>query len=145
MEYHARDGANPGLDDVLDQIVEATWGAAARSGLAGEVQRAVETRTTEAMLSLAASPGTSLEVAAVVRAHLEGLKVKLSCTEADRRAHCAGNVARIEEFERDPAKFVPAKAVEAPPGCRSGMTRSSRESSSAAQALSRAGLQCTEL
>ncbi len=116
MEYHARDGANPGLDDVLDDLVGATWGAPARSGLAGEVQKGVQTRTTEAMLSLAASPGTSLEVAAVVRAHLVALKEKLNCTEADRRAHCAGNLARIEEFERDPAKFVPAKAIEAPPG-----------------------------
>jgi hypothetical protein len=25
-------------------------------------------------------------------------------------------VRRIEEFERDPAKFVPAKPIEAPPG-----------------------------
>jgi hypothetical protein len=48
-----------------------------------------------------------------------GLKTQLTSASAlprERQAHRAAALARISEFERDPAKFVPAPPVEAPPG-----------------------------
>ncbi len=116
VEYHARDAKNPGLDEVLDQVLAATWRSPAASGLARLVQEAVQTRTTEALLALAASPSASSAAAADAREHLVRLKAELNCGEPERRAHCGANLARIEAFERDPLKFVVAKPVEAPPG-----------------------------
>jgi hypothetical protein len=37
-------------------------------------------------------------------------------TDPAEAIHRAALIHRIEEFDRDPAKFVPAKAIEAPPG-----------------------------
>jgi hypothetical protein len=37
-------------------------------------------------------------------------------TDTAEAIHRAALISRIEEFEKDPAKFVPAAPVEAPPG-----------------------------
>ena len=116
VEYHARNPENPGLDGVIDQLLTATWKAPAASGLALEVQHAVQTRTVEALLTLAASPTAAAEAAAIARDYVLGLKASLHCGAPESRAHCAANLARIDAFERDPSKFVAAKPVEAPPG-----------------------------
>ncbi len=116
VQYHARDVANPGLGEVIDHLLVATWGAPAATGLAGVVQEAVQTRTVEALLGLAANTGDAPEAAAVARERLVALKGSLSGCDVGRRAHCAANLARIEEFEGDRAKLVVAKPVEAPPG-----------------------------
>lgn len=116
LEYHARAGANPGLEEVIDALLAATWKAPAVTGLAGEVQLAAGTRVTEALLRLAADTAGAPGAAAVARERIVMLKADLNCGDATRKAHCAANLARIEEFERNPAKFVAAKAVEAPPG-----------------------------
>jgi hypothetical protein len=72
----------------------------------------VYVRSVEALLRLAANPQSSAEVQSVCGAELNKLK-----QQADlKSALDAYLVRRIEEFERDPAKFVPAKPIEAPPG-----------------------------
>ena len=116
VEYHARDAANPSFDELLDGVLGATWRAPAASGLALTVQQAVQTRTTEAMLSLAADPAAASQARALTLEHLLALKKELHCTDPERSAHCQASLMRIESFERDPGKFVPAKAIDAPPG-----------------------------
>jgi hypothetical protein len=37
-------------------------------------------------------------------------------TDTAEAIHRKAMIARLEEYNRDPAKFTPAKAVEAPPG-----------------------------
>lgn len=116
VEYHARNPESLGLDSVLNQLIDATWKAPSASGLSLVIQQAVQTRTTESLLALAANPAASSQAAAIARAHLVALKASLDCREPARSAHCAANLARIEALERDPAKFIPAKSIEAPPG-----------------------------
>src|SRR5947207_15344522 len=41
VEFHARDAQYPSLDDVLEQILTATWKARARAGYQGELQHVV--------------------------------------------------------------------------------------------------------
>jgi hypothetical protein len=118
IEYRARDAQNPSLAvDLIEATLSATRpserAAAADPGsLTALVQSAVYVRSVEALLRLAANPQSSAEVQSVCGAELNKLK-----QQADlKSALDAYLVRRIEEFERDPAKFVPAKPIEAPPG-----------------------------
>jgi hypothetical protein len=120
VEYHARDSGNPGLDEVLSSVLKATWQAPRAGGLAAETQSAVESATLESLLGLAASNQASPEAREIARFQVAALKTQLiaaaSTLPRERQAHRAAALARIAEFERDPAKFVPAPPVDAPPG-----------------------------
>src|SRR5678815_4438526 len=41
VQFHARDARNPGLGEVMDRILAATWKAPAANGYAGEIQHTV--------------------------------------------------------------------------------------------------------
>jgi hypothetical protein len=76
------------------------------------VGNAVYVRAVEALLSLAANPEASSEARAIVSAKLNGIKQQANgAIPVD-----AYVIHRIDQFQTDPAKFVPAPAVEAPPG-----------------------------
>ena len=121
VEYHAREAGNPGLDELLSAVLKATWQAPRASGLAAEVQSVVESETLESLLGLAASNHALPQARAVARFEVMRLKGQLAAS-SDRQAHRAAALARIAEFERDPAKFVPAPPVTAPPGMPIGET-----------------------
>ena len=55
VEYHARDAAQPGLEEVLNSILEATWQSPRKAGLAAETQFTVEDIVLDHLLSLAAA------------------------------------------------------------------------------------------
>ena len=110
VEYHARDAEEPSLEEVMEAALAAARPASSTRGLTDTVANAVYARTVESLLSLAANPQTSAEARAVVLAKLDSIKaVKGSPVDAYVSA-------RIMQLESDPAKFVPAATVEAPPG-----------------------------
>jgi hypothetical protein len=119
LEYHARNPQNPSLaTDLIDATLAATHPAPDRGNagqpgsLAGLVQSAVYVRTVEALLGLAASPQSSVTVRAVAAARLNRIK-----QQADPASPIdAYLIGRIEQFQRDPVRFVAAKPVETPPG-----------------------------
>jgi hypothetical protein len=117
VEYHARDASEPSLGEVITTTMKAVADRPAGETLATEVSRAVEARTIEWLLALAANPAASAETRAIVAEKLAGYKSSGTIsTTPEELAHHAALAARIDEFTRDPAKFVPAKAMEAPPG-----------------------------
>ena len=116
VEYNAR-AHTPSLGEVIDAALQVNRPAAAATpggsrGLRAEVQSAVYARTVEALLSLAADSKSSVEVRAITYAKLEDIKRRSNVTSPLE----AYLVHRIKEFQDDPAKFVVAKPVEAPPG-----------------------------
>ena len=117
VQYHARDPQQPGLEAVLTQTVEAVRQRPAGSGLDVAISRAVEARCVEHLLQLAMDASASFEARALVRAQLERLRTQPATgVGPDESALHAAMVARIEEFEREPSKFIPAKPIDAPPG-----------------------------
>jgi hypothetical protein len=119
VQYHAEDPAEPSLQDVMEATLRSTQVAAGASWLELEVKRAVDDRIVEALLRLAANPDDSAETAAIARYELMKLRTKLQANpgaDVEDQALHAMEAARIEAFLRDPARFVPAKPVEAPPG-----------------------------
>jgi uncharacterized protein DUF4953/uncharacterized protein DUF5117 len=115
VEYHAR-ANTPSLGEVIDAALNVSrLGSPAPNGhqaLRAEVQAAVYARTVEALLTLAADPKTSTDVRAITYAKLEDLR-RRSDANSPLEAYL---VRRIKQFQDDPAKFVAAKPIEAPPG-----------------------------
>ncbi len=121
IEYHMREPESLSLRGVLE-AVSATVARRPEGGhtLSSEVGRAVEFRALEAMLALALNPEASSQARAIARWHigdvLKGLTSAPPLEDTAEAIHRAAMIERIQEFERDPAKFVPAPPVEAPPG-----------------------------
>jgi hypothetical protein len=118
VEYHARESAEPSLDDVIQATLKATAVPGGAAGLEVEVKRGVDSRVVEALLALAANPEASAETKGTVRVALQSMRddYARSSENKDDQAFRAEEVARIDEFFHDPAKFVPAKPIPAPPG-----------------------------
>ena len=123
VQYHAEDPTEPSLQHVIEATLASTKVPAGASGLEREVKHAVDDQIVEALLRLAADKGDSAATKAIARFELTGLRAKLkaestqkAATDVEDRALYAMEVERIDAFFRDPAKFVPAKPVPAPPG-----------------------------
>jgi hypothetical protein len=87
--FHARDAANPSLDELLDAVVGATWGASG-TGADAPLRRVTQRAALDAMLDLAGSPAATADVRAAVEARLERLDATLAAragTAADRAHH----------------------------------------------------------
>jgi Met-zincin/Domain of unknown function (DUF5117) len=132
IEYHARNAAEPSLDEVIDATLATTrppsgavfstalstvstdfsTATADPGKLTAAVQNAVYLRTVEALLSLAANPAASSGVHAIVSARLEQIR-HASSGPSPTSQYVA---RRIQQFQTDAVKFIPAKPIEAPPG-----------------------------
>jgi hypothetical protein len=121
VEYHMREPRSPALRSLLETVSKTTAERPeAGHSMSSEVARAVEFRALEAMLALAVNPAASSQARAIANFHIEDLRKQWTSTPAPtdtaEAIHRAAMIARIQQFEREPEKFVPAKPVEAPPG-----------------------------
>lgn len=110
VEYSARDGANPSLEFVIGEVLQATWKAPRLPGLRGATQDVVNHAVVENLLGLAAGSGSA---SAVAGAQAFGLRGWLKGIDG---AQAAAAVARIDEFEKNPEKFAVETEPAAPPG-----------------------------
>jgi hypothetical protein len=123
VEYHARDAANPSLASVIDTTLQTVALRPTSTGLSTEVSRAIESRTIESLLALAANPAASAEARAITAVQLDAYKrLAAASTTPEETAHHEAILARITAFQTDPTKFTPAKPIEAPPGMPIGDT-----------------------
>jgi len=129
VEYHARNPKNPGVGDVIDALVNATWKSIRRAGLSAylaEVQRVADRAALAGILGLAANDQASPQARAVAHLKVEGLKKWLAqqagaaLIEDAQLAHYGFALREIERFEKDPAAFKPAPAPPLPPGAPIG-------------------------
>jgi hypothetical protein len=115
VEYHAR-ANTPSLVEVIDAALTVNRpdrpAPGGHQAIEAEVQAAVYARTVEALLTLAADPKSSIEVRAITYAKLEDLR-RRSDANSPLETYL---VHRIKQFQDDPAKFIAAKPIEAPPG-----------------------------
>jgi hypothetical protein len=115
VEYHARaDTISPAevIDAALNCNRPGSRTLGSHQAIEAEVQAAVYARTVEALLTLAADQKASVEVRAITYAKLEDLR-RRSDANSPLEAYL---IHRIKQFQNDPAKFVVAKPIEAPPG-----------------------------
>ncbi len=121
VQYHMRENPGPSLR-VLMESISKTTAERPENGhtISSEVERAVEFRGLEWMLALGVNPQASSQARAIARSHIEDLLKEWTTepapTDSAEAIHRRALVDRINEFKRDPSKFVPAKPIEAPPG-----------------------------
>ena len=122
VEFHARDAANPGLEEMIDAVIAATWKSPRGSDYKGAVARTVDDVALYDLLALATKDAASTESRAIAAYKLHQLKGWLGGAAAgvgeEERAHRAQAVWQIEQFERDPKKLElpgPAQPPDGPP------------------------------
>jgi hypothetical protein len=130
LQYHMRDTADgskgPSLRVMMEKVSKTTAerpivdGKEAGHTTAAEVERAVEFRGLEWMLGLAVNPQASSQARAIARYHIEDLLHQWTTTppptDSAEAIHRTAMIDRINDFNRAPEKFIPAKPIDAPPG-----------------------------
>ncbi len=113
VEYHARDSAQPTLDEAIDAALQSAGSGAGDTGnnLSSVVSAAVKGRIIEALLRLVADPDTSFAAKAQVSAKLHSIGQTQTSDASGEEIK-----RRIAAFERDPEKFRPEPVMPAPPG-----------------------------
>src|SRR5437773_4795826 len=122
VEFHARNGENPGLQEVLEAIVAATWKGPYGDGYAAQIANVVDDVALYDLMALAASDHASDEVRAIASQELHDLYAWLNAPTGGRQiadqAHVSFALRQIEQFEKDPKKIdltAPAEPPDGPP------------------------------
>lgn len=144
IDHRARDPAQPGLEEVLVRLLDATWRSDSPPGLTGEVGRAVDAALLRRLFALASgapfgsapsgvptslaasgpvAAAASPQVRAVARAAVVGLREWLAAnpgptTGAERaeRHHRSHAAWRIDRFLEDPRSLALPRPLRAPDG-----------------------------
>ncbi len=126
LEYKSRDANQPGLEAVLDKIIAQTWKKEKPGSYQGMLARITDNSFLMHLLRLAANPEASTEVKAIAVLKIQDLKdfamQNKSISSGDGlNAHFAYAVLQIEEFEKNPEKFIQLKKTMPPQGAPIGM------------------------
>jgi hypothetical protein len=126
VEFHARDAANPGLEEVFDAVLAATWKAPHGAGYAAEIGKVVDDVVLYDLMALAANERASDEVRAVAALKVRSLKEWLNAaakTPSDPGwAHVFFALRQIDQFEKDPKRLDLTPPAEPPDGPPIGAT-----------------------
>jgi len=122
VDFHRRDPAQPGLEMVLDTLVNRVFASASPAeARLTEIRRVVQTVTVDGLIGLSADPDTTPEVRSQVDARLTRLRDHLARNAGGglaETAHRAALVAEIGRYlDRDTPPNAPAPpATKPPPG-----------------------------
>jgi hypothetical protein len=120
VEQKALDPSLPGLDDVLDRLVEATFKAAAASPYEAEIRRAVSRVVVDRLMGLAAGARMP-QVRALASDRLQSLAKASPSTDRGEAAHLALIAQDVQRFLSRPASAAAAPGIPAiPPGAPIG-------------------------
>jgi hypothetical protein len=123
VEFHARNAENPGLEEVLDAVLAATWGTLHGQGYSEQIANTVDMVVLYDLMGLAANDHATDEVRAIARLKLHELNGRLNARVVGMpaisdQAHTAFASWQIEQFEKDPKKIeltAPADPPDGPP------------------------------
>ncbi len=107
VQYHSENPANPGLDEVIQTLVNATWRAKPRAGLEAEVAKTVNYVVLTRLIGLAVDESAPPQVRSTAISAIEHLKPSTNDAFA---------TSLIDKFEKNPKDLVLPKLAEPPPG-----------------------------
>ena len=119
IEYHDRDANSPGFDELLNEVLAATWKAPATPGYNGAIQRTVNSVVLSHLMSLASDEHASSQVRAIALLKLHELKKWIASQEnltkaVETRAQFFFARNQIDHFEKNPSE-VHVTAPATPP------------------------------
>lgn len=106
IEYHARNPADPGFQEMLDTVAKSTWFARSPSGLPGAVKTAVDAVLFDRVLGLLVEGQASTLVRSAA----------MSWLQAQRNRLPAALSRQLAAFEKNPKEFKLPQPPTAPPG-----------------------------
>ncbi len=125
IEHQARNASLPGLENVLDKLINATFKAQPKAGMEGAIQMSTNHALFTNMAKLALSKTATAEAKAIMLFKLDQLKsvlkTKISADEK-WRAHYRFIVNEIESLQSNPDEFKSEELLPAPPGMPIGST-----------------------
>jgi hypothetical protein len=112
VEFHARNAEDPGLEEVLDAVLEATWKASRGNAYSAEVARVVDNVVLYDLIALAENQNCSEQVRAIAHLKLAGLAVWLdhaaeSSADDAQKAHLGFARWQITQIQLYPKQIVP--------------------------------------
>jgi hypothetical protein len=120
VEQHARDAEQPGLNEVLDAVLDATWlSKEADKGYRAEIRRTVAQTTLHHLMALAANERAGSQARALASAKIKALEElwqRRVRSDSDWAAAENLGLERIRKFRVDPTHPTGPTPVETPPG-----------------------------
>jgi len=126
VEFSARNGEFPGLGEVLDKVIDATWKTKSISSYHAEIGRLVQSRTLQHLMDLGKQSRATPQVRALVALKLMQLKTWIeqqSKTKLDEStlAHYYMSLQLIAAYQEDPDGWKALPVVQMPDGSPIGM------------------------
>lgn len=119
IEHHARNTNLPGLESVIDKLINTTFKSPARSGLEGIIQMSTNYILLVNLQKLALSKSASTETHAIVLLKLDQLKMTLTSkatADEEWKAHYAYIVRLINAMQQNPDDYKTETLPSPPPG-----------------------------
>lgn len=112
-DYHARNSENPGLAEVIDAVIAATWSAGERQGLERNVAHATDYVVLTRLLELAADTSAPPQVRSIATSKVAELKQTLTTHPNPDFTYA---LTLIGTFEGSPEKLELPQPADIPPG-----------------------------
>jgi len=121
VEFHARNAENPGIEEVIDAVLDATWKANHPKGYDGEVAQVVDNVVLYDLMAVCANEHAAEKVRAVASLKLRDLKDWLDSPAGGLQVipdltHIYFGSKQIEQFHKDPKQISVAPPAEPPDG-----------------------------
>ena len=122
VEFHARNAENPGLEEVLDAVLNATWKVPHAKSYNGEIANTVDDVVLYDLMALSANDHATDQVRAIASFKLHEMNDWLSLRTGaavqviSDLAHVYFASRQIELFEKDPKRIDLTPPVEPPDG-----------------------------
>ena len=123
----SRNATLPGFDELVGDLLQATWFGPRPAGMDGEIQRATNNLTLDRLMMLAMNSSADAQVRAIALDSINQLDSWLASragSENDNawRAHYSYGRFRIEQMRNDPSSIEQIEPVVVPPGEPIGTT-----------------------
>jgi hypothetical protein len=121
VEYHARNPKYPGLEEVIDKLVAATWQSDHGKGYRAEIKRAVDGALLYQLMTLAANTAASTQARAIATLKIAELKAWVTkqagtTKDPDQKALYLFAASQIKLFEENPKNVSLVPPLDAPDG-----------------------------
>ena len=124
IEHHARDKRNPGLHNVVNALLEATWFTKEADSYEAEIGRMVDKLVLTHLMKLAMSTNASDQARAISWLKINELEKWLNKQSASQdidKAHYSHGLFLIKKFKDDPEEWLNSQPLEMPDGSPIGM------------------------
>jgi len=121
VEFHARQPQMPGLAEVIDQLINASWKTPEETPYHAEIGRVVDMLLLHQLFYLGTHPQASFQTKAITRLKIQQLHAWLndqlrSETNADQKAHLLLAIAEIDQWLDEPEEIQVPQPLPMPDG-----------------------------